>query len=57
MIALAFDYIPLAQAHLCCDCQRIGNNPHHCPSCASTHLMALAPILNREALRSGPEGR
>lgn len=42
------DPIPVGNAYLCKDCERIGDDPHVC-QCSSSHLLALGPILNREA--------
>lgn len=41
-------HIPLASAFLCQDCQEIGNDPLVCPACASTVLLPLAGVLDRE---------
>ena len=43
--------IPLSSAYLCQDCSAIGNNPIQCPGCASSALMGLAGVLNRESKR------
>jgi hypothetical protein len=43
-------HLPLASAHLCLDCESVGNDPHRCPACAGTTLMNLGALLNpREA--------
>jgi hypothetical protein len=39
--------IPLAQAHLCCDCDTVGDNPSQCRACGSLALLTLAAVLNR----------
>lgn len=41
-------HIPLASAYLCQDCQEIGNDVLVCPACASTVLLPLAGVLDRE---------
>lgn len=40
--------IPLSSAYLCQDCNCIGNNANHCPACASSALLGLAGVLDRE---------
>src|SRR5689334_7367906 len=42
------EHIPLERAYLCQDCESVGNNSKKCPACASTVLMGLASVLNRE---------
>jgi RNA polymerase subunit RPABC4/transcription elongation factor Spt4 len=42
------DYIPLAHAYLCPNCNAIGNNARQCPACASEALMSLAVVLDRK---------
>jgi hypothetical protein len=41
-------FIPLARAYLCQDCDSIGNNAMRCPSCASEVLMGLASVFDRK---------
>jgi hypothetical protein len=48
MTLLAMQHIPLESAYLCPDCNSIGNNSRSCPACASTVLMSLAGVLDRE---------
>jgi RNA polymerase subunit RPABC4/transcription elongation factor Spt4 len=48
MTYLTMQHIPLKSAYLCPDCDSIGNNSESCPACASTGLMNLASILDRE---------
>lgn len=42
------NYIPLASAYLCTDCNNVSNCSRQCPACASEALMGLSGILNRE---------
>ncbi len=44
----ALQHIPLAGAYLCQDCNSVGNSAMHCPACASTVVLGLASVLNRE---------
>jgi hypothetical protein len=41
-------HMPLTSAFLCADCHCVGNCASNCPACASSALIALAAILNRE---------
>jgi len=41
-------HIPLSSAYLCQDCNCVGNCAGHCPACASSVLMNLATVLDRE---------
>ena len=41
-------HIPLKGAYLCQDCNSVGNCAMQCPACASTVLMNLATVLDRE---------
>ncbi len=41
-------HIPLTSAYLCQDCNSVGNCSMQCPACASTVLMNLSAVLNRE---------
>jgi RNA polymerase subunit RPABC4/transcription elongation factor Spt4 len=45
---ISMQHMPLTSAYLCQDCNCVGNNAMQCPACASTALMGLAAILNRE---------
>ena len=45
---VSMQHMPLTSAYLCQDCNCVGNNAMQCPACASTALMGLAAILNRE---------
>jgi hypothetical protein len=40
--------VPLAQAVLCVDCERISQQSggHCCAGCGSTHMINLAAVLN-----------
>jgi hypothetical protein len=42
------EYFPLESSYLCQDCNSISKNSRACPACASTVLMNLAGVLNRE---------
>ncbi len=42
-------HFPLTFAYLCQDCNSVGNCSNQCPACASSALMALAAVLDREA--------
>lgn len=50
MTSPKMEHIPLASAYLCQDCECIGNCATSCPACASRALLALAIVLNREAV-------
>jgi hypothetical protein len=41
-------HIPLKSAYLCQDCNCIGNCSMQCPACASTAVMNLSSVLDRE---------
>lgn len=43
------EYFPLASAYLCQDCQCVSNTAIRCPACASTALMNMALVLNRDS--------
>ncbi|HWE86578.1 MAG TPA: hypothetical protein VG267_16665 [Terracidiphilus sp.] len=45
---MTLQYIPLASAYLCSDCNCVSNCSRSCPACASEALMGLSGILNRE---------
>jgi hypothetical protein len=42
------DFVPLAKAVLCLDCERISRQAggHYCPGCGSASVLNLAAILN-----------
>jgi ferredoxin len=44
----SMQHIPLSSAYLCQDCNAVGNCSKQCPACASSVLMALATVLDRE---------
>jgi hypothetical protein len=48
MTFLSMQHMPLSSAYLCEDCHCVGNCAGQCPACASTALLCLAGILNRE---------
>ncbi len=52
MTSLAMEHIPLKSAYLCQDCDCIGNCATQCPACASTVLLSLSAVLNREAMEA-----
>jgi hypothetical protein len=41
-------HIPLTSAYLCQDCNSIGNCSAQCPACASSVLLSLAGVLDRD---------
>jgi len=41
-------HIPLMSAYLCQDCNSIGNCSAQCPACASSVLLSLAGVLDRD---------
>ncbi len=41
-------HIPLSSAYLCQDCNSVGNCSKQCPACASSVLISLATVLDRE---------
>lgn len=41
-------HIPLSSAYLCQDCDSVGNCAWQCPACASSVLMNLSGVLDRE---------
>ena len=43
-------YIPLTSAYLCQDCDCVGNSASYCPACASSALLNLACVLNRNEI-------
>ena len=44
----ALQHFPLTSAYLCQDCSSVGNSANHCPACASSVLLSLSGVLNRE---------
>jgi ferredoxin len=48
MTLITMQHIPLTSAYLCQDCNSVGNCARQCPACASTVLLALAGVLDRE---------
>jgi hypothetical protein len=50
MTSPLMQHIPLTSAYLCQDCDCVGNSSTQCPACASTSLLGLACVLNREEL-------
>jgi hypothetical protein len=50
MTYLMMQHFPLKSAYLCQDCDSIGNNSGKCPACASTVLMSVAGVLDREVM-------
>jgi hypothetical protein len=48
MTAAMMEYFPLKFAYLCQDCENVGNCARQCPACASTALLALSCVVNRE---------
>ena len=43
-------FIPLDKAALCENCDCIVRSLEECPACGGTHMLALAPILNRKPI-------
>ena len=41
-------HFPLASAYLCQDCNSVGNSAMKCPACASTVLLSLSAVLDRQ---------
>lgn len=48
MTSPMMQHIPLKSAYLCQDCECVGNCATQCPACASTALLGLSSVLNRE---------
>ena len=48
MTSPMLQHIPLTSAYLCQDCDAVGNSATRCPACASTALLGLSCVLNRE---------
>jgi hypothetical protein len=44
----SMQHMPLTCAYLCADCHCVGNCASHCPACASSALIGLAGVLDRE---------
>jgi hypothetical protein len=40
-------FVNLADAHLCCDCEAVGNSATRCPRCQSNALIAVTRALHR----------
>ncbi len=40
-------FINLAEAHLCSDCEAVGNSANRCPRCQSNALIAVTRALPR----------
>jgi hypothetical protein len=40
-------FIELADAHLCSDCEAVGNSANHCPRCQSDALIAITRAIPR----------
>ena len=40
-------FMNLAVAHLCCDCEAVGNSATRCPRCQSHALIAVSRALPR----------
>jgi hypothetical protein len=51
MTYCAMQHIPLSFAYLCQDCNCVGNCAEQCPACASSVLMNLSGVLDREVER------
>ncbi len=43
------EYFPLESAYLCQDCENVGNCATQCPACASSALLSLSSVVNRES--------
>lgn len=44
---LKLTFVNLAEAHLCSDCEAIGNSASRCPRCQSDALIAVSRALPR----------
>jgi hypothetical protein len=53
MTASTMEHIPLKLAYLCQDCDCVGNCATQCPACASSSLLNLSAVLNRDRLEIG----
>jgi hypothetical protein len=40
-------FMNLAVAHLCCDCEAVGNSATRCPRCQSNALIAVSRAIPR----------
>jgi hypothetical protein len=40
-------FMNLSEAHLCCDCEAVGNSATRCPRCQSNALIAVSRALPR----------
>lgn len=40
-------FVNLAEAHLCCDCEAVGDSAIRCPRCHSDALIAVTRALPR----------
>lgn len=41
------NFINLAEAYLCSDCEAVGNSANHCPRCQSSALIAVTRAIPR----------
>lgn len=44
--------MPLSGAYLCADCGFVGSQAESCVKCASSALMSLARLLNRDPIQN-----
>lgn len=44
------EHFPLKFAFLCQDCNCVGNSSIQCPACASSALLSLSAVLDREPM-------
>jgi hypothetical protein len=40
-------FVNLAEAHLCADCEAVGNSANRCPRCQSSALIAITRVMPR----------
>jgi len=40
-------FVNLADAHLCCDCEAVGDSAIRCPRCGSDALIAITRAIPR----------
>jgi len=52
MTSPMMQHIPLMSAYLCQDCDCVVNSATRCPACASTALLGLACVLNRNEVEA-----
>jgi len=52
MTSPMMQHIPLMSAYLCQDCDCVVNSATRCPACASTALLGLACVLNRNEVET-----